>query len=440
MPRGAGKGGMLTAAVVGGSTGARDHEGRRVMEEALQTATTVGRRRAAVLLLGFATLALVPAFLFLAPNPHLAHPGLLAMLFAFGVCAYRADVHFKTKVSLKIDGGYALALVAVALSGPLAGLIVLLPWEIASRVIWRDSKLFTPGGLANLASYGWSVLAAAEILKLAGAMTLAPRAAAGLFTAGLVMGIVQFVIARFVYGTLYQGYRAWPLLSGEFPDFLTLVLADVLLGTITAVLFGAVGLPAFAIFALVILTPSLILPALARRHSVTQLDQGAAAALYATALGDVLRLSRDQRRVLTGAAHLLHHHRHAPNARWDDMHDIEFAALYSGEHYDGSGGPAALSERHIPVESRVLAVAAKWAELTAAGSQQLSHAEALLGLELAAGSTLDPHVVAAAGEIVNAELPFARDNAFQPVLHRLPLPRALRREGLPQALANLENA
>jgi hypothetical protein len=409
------------------------------MEEAKQQARRVGTRRVALLLLACATIALVPAFVLLTPDPHLRHPGLLALLFAFGICAYRADVHFKTKVPLKIDGGYALALVALALSGPLAGLIVLLPWEIASRVIWREHKLFTPGALANLASYGWSVIAATEVLRLADATNMAPRSAAGLFTAGVAMGVVQFAIARLVYGTLYQGYRVWPLLRTEFPDFITLVLVDVLLGTITAVLVGVVGVAAFAIFAVVILTPGILLPALARRHSVTQLDQGAAAALYAAALGDVLRLSRDRRRVLASAAHLLHHGKHAPNARWTELHDIEFAARYASERYDGDGGPGGLTAGHIPLDSRILAVAMNWAQLTAAGSQHLSHSEALLGLELAAGTQLDPIVVVAAGEIVNAELPFARDNAFQPVLHRLPLPRALRREGLPQALSTFEH-
>lgn len=407
------------------------------MEEAKQHARTVGTRMVALLLLALAAVALVPAFVFLAPDSQLRHPGLLALLFAFGICAYRADVHFKTKVPLKIDGGYALALVAVALSGPLAGLIVLLPWEIGSRLIWREHRLFTPGALANLASYGWSVLAGSEVLKLAGAMTLAPRAAAGLFTAGVAMGVVQFAIARFVYGTLYQGFGPWSLLRSEFPDSLCILLVEVVLGAVTAVLVGAVGVFALATFALVIMTPGLVLPALARRRSVTQLDQAAAATLYATALGDVLHLSRDRRRVLAGATHLLHHGRHAPGARWADLHDIEFATRYAGEHYDGRGGPAALTAGHIPLDSRILAVATRWAQLTAADSQQLPHSEALLGLELAAGSELDPHVVAAAGEIVNAELPFARDNAFQPVLHQLPLPRALRRKGLPQALANL---
>jgi hypothetical protein len=253
------------------------------------------------------------------------------------------------------------------------------------------------------------------------------------------MGVIQFAIARFLYATLYQGYRPWPLLRTEFPDFIPLVFADVLLGAVTAVLLGVVGIFAFVIFVPVILIPSFLLPALGRRHSVRQLDQGAATALYATALADVLCLSRDHRRVLAGAAHLLHAEKHAPGARWNDLHDIEFAAWYAGEHYDGSGGPAALTAGQIPLESRILAVASNWAQLTACGSQQLPHSEALLGLEMAAGSELDPHVVAAAGEIVNAELPFARDHAFQPVLHRLPLPRVVRRAGLPQALAGLEH-
>jgi hypothetical protein len=410
------------------------------VEAATREAGTVGRRKLALLILALATVALVPAFILITPNRGFGHPGLVGLLFAFGFCAYRADVHFKTQVAFKIDGGFALVLLAVALAGPVAGLIVFLPWEIASRLVWREHRVLTPGALANLASYGWAVLAGAEVLGLADVTALTPHAAPGLFAAGMAMAIVQLVIARLVYGTLYQGYRAGPLVRSEFPDFISVALVEVLLGTFTALLFGVVGVAAFTLLALVILTPSLVLPALARRHSVTQLDQAAAAALYATAIGDALRLSRDRRRVLGDAAYLLHHGKHAPGARWADRHDIEFAARYAGEHYDGGGGPGALTAGQIPLDSRILAVATRWAQLTAAGSQQLPHAEALLDLELAAGAELDPRVVAAAGEIFNAELPFARDNAFQPVLHRLPLPRALRRTGLPHALGNLDHA
>ena len=409
------------------------------MRETTPQARTLRTRAAALLTLAVATVALVPVLMFVGPGLHLRHPGLLALLFLFGICAYRADVYFKTPAPYKIDGGYALVLVAIALSGPLAGLIVFLPWEIASRLLWRENKIFTPGALANLCSYGWAALAAAAILKLAGATTLAPRAAAGLFTAGMVMALVQFTIARFALATGYHGYRAWSLLRTEFPNFLAVSLADVVLGTITAVLLGVVGVFAFVLFAVVILVPSLLLPVLAGRHSVHLLDSEQATRLYANALADVLSLSRRRRRVLADAAHLLHTSTHAPGAHWSDLHDAEFAVFYAGEHYDGSGGPGGLDAQHIPLDSRILAVAVRWAELTAAGSQQLPHSEALLGLEMAAGSELDPRIVAAAGEIVHAELPFARDRAFQPVLHRLPLPRALRREGLPHALAGLEH-
>ena len=399
-----------------------------------------GTQRVALLLLGSSTVALVPAYLLVAPNRGFGNPVAVALLFALAFCAYRAEVHFKTQISLKIDAGWALALVAVAVGGPLAGIIVLLPWEIASRLIWREHRTFTPGALANLASYGWSAFAAAEVLRLNGHAALTPDAIPSLFTAGMALGLTQFAVGRLLYGTLYQGFRVGALLRAEFSDALSLVLVEVVLGTVIAVLFGAVGLPSFAVFALVILTPSLVLPALARCRSVTKLDQSGAATLYVRALGDVLRLNRDRRRVLAGAVHLIHHGRHAPSARWADRHDIEFASRYVGEHYDGGGGPGALAGDHIPLDSRVLAVAIRWAQLTASGSSQLPHAEALLGLELAAGSELDPRVVAAAAEIVYAELPFARDQAFQPVLHRLPLPRTLRRVGLPQALGHLDHA
>lgn len=407
------------------------------MVEAIQHARTIETRRFALLLLGFSVVACVPAFLFLGFDLRVRHAGLLAMLFACGICASRADIHIKTKVPLKVDGACALVILAVVLSGPIGGVIVFLPWEIASRLIWRENKIFTPGALANLASYGWSALAAAETLKLAGVTTLAPHAATSVFTATIVLGVVQFAIARFVYGTLYQGYRTWPLVRSEFPELVSISLVEAVLAVITVALVGVFGVFAFAPLALIIVVPSLLVPALSRSRSVQQLDQRAATALYATAIADVMCLSRDRRRVIVGATHLLHRAKHARSARWSDLHEIEFAAMYATERYDGSGRPAGLAGTHIPLDSRILAAASKWAGLTAAGSQRLPHSEALLALELAAGAELDPHVVAAAGEIVNAELPFARDSAFRPVLHTLPLPRALRRDGLPHALAGL---
>ena len=93
-----------------------------------------------------------------------------------------------------------------------------------------------------------------------------------------------------------------------------------------------------------------------------------------------------------------------------------------------------------PLSSRVLAVARAWSDLTAAGTVELSHSEALLDLTLRAGEELDPEVVTAAEQVVAEEQGFVREPGFQPRLHRLPLPRPVRRAKLPTVLAHLTRA
>ena len=85
----------------------------------------------------------------------------------------------------------------------------------------------------------------------------------------------------------------------------------------------------------------------------------------------------------------------------------------------------------------MLAVARAWSELTAGGTVELSHSEALLDLTLRAGAELDPAVVKAAEQVVAEEEAFVRAPGFQPRLHRLPLPRPVRRAKLPTVLAHL---
>jgi hypothetical protein len=85
----------------------------------------------------------------------------------------------------------------------------------------------------------------------------------------------------------------------------------------------------------------------------------------------------------------------------------------------------------------VLAVARAWSELTAGGTLELSHSEAMLDLSLRAGEELDPAIVKAADQVVAEEQAFIRAPGFQPRLHRLPLPRVVRRAKLPTVLAYL---
>ena len=85
----------------------------------------------------------------------------------------------------------------------------------------------------------------------------------------------------------------------------------------------------------------------------------------------------------------------------------------------------------------MLAVARAWSELTAGGTLELSHSEAMLDLSLRAGEELDPAIVDAADRVVAEEQAFVRAPEFQPRLHRLPLPRTVRRAKLPTVLAHL---
>jgi hypothetical protein len=402
--------------------------------------STPARRRAALALLGLAALSLPAALAVLAPPVRWHDPLLFAALIAIALACHTGQVTLKTRVPVKIDGGYAVVLIAVAFWGPAAGLAVYLTWDVANRLIVREYGVFTPGALANLASYGWSAIAGAELLRFVGVSSLEPRALAGLFTAGVVMALVQFAIARLLYGTLYQGYRAGPLISSELSSLLPAILVDVALGALTAMLIEPLGIGAFALLAPVVLIPSVGLPALVRNRPVATLDLPAATGLYAAALADVLRLPRRRRRLLSQASRFLHTQTFNRHSRSDELYEVMLAAMYASERFDGSGGPAGLRGGMIPLECRVLAVADAWARLTARPTQQLSHTEALLALELAAGSELDPTVVAAAGEVVHTELPWATEHAFQPVLHRLPLPRAVRRETLPHALAGAGQA
>jgi len=402
--------------------------------------STPARRRAALALLGVAALSLPAALAVLAPPERLHDPLLFAALVAIALACHTGQVTLKTRVPVRVDGTLAVVLIAVAFWGPVAGLAVYLTWDIAHRLIVREFAVFTPGALANLASYGWSAIAAAEVLRLAGVTSLEPRALAGLFTAGVVLALVQFAIARLLYGTLYQGYRAGPLISSELSSLLPAVLVEVALGTLATMLIEPLGIGAFALLAPVVLTPSVVLPAMVRNRPMADLDRPSATGLYAAALADVLRLPRRRRRVIAQASRFMYTQTYKRHSRSDELYEVMLAAMYASERFDGTGGPAGLRGGMIPLECRVLAVADAWARLTARSTQQLSHTEALLALELAAGSELDPTVVAAAGEVVHTELPWATEQAFQPVLHRLPLPRSVRRETLPHALAGAGHA
>jgi hypothetical protein len=389
---------------------------------------TAGQRTALVLH-ALAALALVPAYLLLAPASRWDQPLLLAVLLVLAVVVIRHDVPLPSGISF--DATTALALIAVALAGPLPALAVIFP-PIAVNAICGRERLMRAGNLANLAAYGWYTLASALLLQAAGAELATPGALGWLLAAGLLQLLVNWAVGPAVYGTLWLGH---PLRSVAvmLPDGLPAGMVMATLGAVTVVLYPALGLLALALFALVAVIPQSALTYVARTRPVALLDPLTATRRYADALAVHLRLSRDDRRELDAVIRLAHardvsgdpgeHLGHAV-ADWSE---VSCAAGHVTEWWNGAGGPAGLPGAIIPQSARIAAVARTWAALTAEGSPRLGHLDALAHLEGAAGVRLDPRVVKAAHVVVAQERLSPAVPAPEPRLHRLRVPEPLRR-------------
>ena len=369
---------------------------------------------------------------------------MLAALAAIAALSFFAEVRLKSAVAAYFDATIVAALLALAVAGPLPALLIWLVPDAVNSVGGRRRALLSPDLVANAASYALAVLAGYGVLTLAHPASMG-AAAPALFTAGLAMALVNFTFARLAYAPFYQGYRVMPLIRSEFVDLLPAVLAMLALGVVTAVLVGPLGVFALLLFAGAIAIPQLAVAALVKARSVALLSREEARRLYAEAIADVLDLEPRQRRVIACAGEL----RDGPRAgsaderlgrgqwRFEDVPEIVDAVLHAQERWDGRGCPAGLRGPMTPLASRVLRVAGAWSEMTAAGTVRLPHREALVGLELRAGTDLDPSIVAAAARVVDEEQAFVREAAFEPRLHRLPLSSRLRRARVPQLLGRL---
>src|SRR5215203_3716990 len=124
------------------------------------------RERAGLAVHLCAAVALVPTYLLVAPPSDWSQPLLLAVLLALAIVAVHHDVPLPSGISF--DATAALALIAVALVGPLPALAVIFP-PIAVNALLGRERLLRAGNLANLAAYGWYTLAGGLIIEAAGA-------------------------------------------------------------------------------------------------------------------------------------------------------------------------------------------------------------------------------------------------------------------------------
>jgi hypothetical protein len=382
----------------------------------------------------------IALFVLLSPPASWDQPVLLGALAVVAAIAFTAEVRLKMAAGAYFDASIVLALLALAIAGPLPALLVWIVPDAISRLVIRQDHMLSPGLVATVSSFALAVLGGYGVLQLADAPSMA-AAAPALYTAGLLMYAINFVVARLTFAPFYQGYRPSVLIRSEFREMMAPFAAMLALGVVTALLIEPLGVFALAPLALVVVVPQLALAHLGRERSITRLSRLEATMVYAAAIADVLGLSREERRKLTSAGALIAYQNaedvEVGSFRFEDSHDAVLAVLHVNERWDGKGRPAGLAGTWTPLASRVLAVARAWSDLTAGGTLELSHSEAMLDLSLRAGEELDPTIVAAADRVVAEEQAFVRAPEFQPRLHRLPLPRAVRRAKLPTVLAHL---
>jgi hypothetical protein len=197
------------------------------------------------------------------------------------------------------------------------------------------------------------------------------------------------------------------------PSVATIVLAAAASAVLTAAI-GAIGLLPLAVAAA---APQLALTIITRcTPSACSLTIEQARTHYAAGLADQLRISRRQRRIVLAASRGDWGSRKLTGGLGEIWHSVGETRFYRDERYDGSGWLGVYG-RWIPLESRVLAFAQAWAELTAKGTSELSHSAALHTLERQQ-ARFDPYVLAGAQDLVDAELDTELASGRAPAIQR----------------------
>jgi hypothetical protein len=389
----------------------------------------VNRRQRAGLAVHAAIVAsLAVAYVLAAPPSRWDDPVMIGALVLLGVIAIRTEVPLPAGITFEALS--ALALITVAVAGPLPAMLVTLA-PIALNAAAGRERLLRAGNLANLAAYGGYALAGALILQAAGSDPTAVSAIGWLLLAGLAQLLVNWLFGPAIYLTFWLGHSprtALQVLADGVPTGAVMVL----LGAGTVLLVPALGVLALTLFAVIVILPQSFLAYAARTRPVARLGRDAATRRYAHALAVQLDLPRAERRHLAAVA-VAARNRPAPRDAIDyvcstmrDRSRLNVDLQSVTERWDGTG-PIGLRGSGIPLAARVLAAAQAWSDLTAAGSPQLGHHDALMHLQLAAGGRLDPAVVRAAEAVVAQERVSAEEPAPEPRLHRLHVPAALRR-------------
>jgi hypothetical protein len=345
--------------------------------------------------------AAAPLFVVL-PGQGVRHPAAACVLGALALVSYLADRRWALP-TWRLEADLPIWFVAVLYCGPLCAFVIVAIPELLRPLLDRGELAPRRIAIASgLASYAWAVLAGALLLRVlpgAHAASIAARAPAYLgacvamvlLNVGIIAGTIQCIVDG----------RRLPV------RHFAAMLMFAPLAAVIACLFGAFGILALATFAVVSALPGMLVhfatPILAPRAA--SLDRAGAAERYAVAIAAELGLSRSRRRVVRLAAGW------APPL---------YAVLVPGRIFQERSEALQLrfelSQHNMPVrslEAAVVLLAEEWAELTAAGTPELTHTAALRSLERQTGQYA-PRALRAAWTLVDAQPAASRRNAVAP--------------------------
>jgi hypothetical protein len=341
-------------------------------------------------------------------------PADLMLLVVLALFAYAASE--KSLPAFQIDVGLVLAFAAVILTGPLGALIVVAIPELVRAVLERH-EVRRIATVSNLASFAWMILAAQMVmLALPGAHTLLGRMAV-YAPAATAMGLVNLMVTRGLVGGLVD--RA--LISGWRLELRVLATCVALapFAALTAALLPEIGILALVAVAIAEALLGLVVHLVTWTPRAGGLPVPEARMRYAAALASRIPLSRAERRVLRGAARTGTGRPAFRLSRGEERDRVAKTLILAGLWTRPEDCFSRLQPAEMGIESRVLRVAHGWAELTAAGTEQLDHRHALLTLHNNP-RRYDREVVAAARGLIP-------ESGRQTRAARVPYTRALSR-------------
>ena len=203
-----------------------------------------GRRRAAVAAGGL-LFCLLPAFAFAAPASRWAPLELVGALAAIAVISYFGAAALKSTKAL--DAAFIASLLAVVFLGPIPAALIWIASELgAFAAQGRRLDAFA----VNAASFASAALAGAFVISPLVPDMLHAQAGAPAYTAiaigGLVMIVVNFLVASLLFDVLGAGNRFLSVARRELLDPAPATLTMITIGTATAYAYAEIGILAMA--------------------------------------------------------------------------------------------------------------------------------------------------------------------------------------------------